>query len=74
MEHLEQAGGQSVTSMARLSSLMFLNLVVDGYMVLYCLDGFSADQPNVLILFAFGGFLLRLSFFSVDLIILFAFR
>ena len=53
---------------------MFLNLVVDGYMVLYCLDGFSADQPNVLILFAFGGFLLRLSFFSVDLIILFAFR
>lgn len=56
VEHLEQAGGQSVISMARLSSLMFLNLVVDGYMVVYCLDSFSVDRPNVLILFAFGGF------------------
>ena len=56
VEHLEQAGGQSVTSMARLSSLMFLNLVVDGYMVIYCLEGFSSDHPTVLILFAFGEF------------------
>ena len=55
MEHLEQAGGQSLTSMARLSSLVVVTLAVDGFMVTYCLENISADRASPLVLFAFGG-------------------
>lgn len=54
MEHFEQAGRQSLTSMARLSSLVFITLVVDGMMVTYCLENIPVDQASSLVLFAFG--------------------
>lgn len=54
VEHLEQAGGQSLTSMARLSSLVFVTLAVDGFMVTYCLENISVDRASALVLFAFG--------------------
>lgn len=57
MEHLEQAGGQSLTSMARLCSLVFVTLAVDGFMVTYCLENISVDRASALVLFAFGEFL-----------------
>lgn len=62
MEHLEQAGGQSLTSMARLCSLVFVALTVDGFMVTYCLENISVDRASSLVLFAFG----ELSFASAS--------
>ncbi|CAN0329183.1 unnamed protein product, partial [Hapterophycus canaliculatus] len=53
VEHLEQAGGQSLTSMARLCSLVFVTLVVDGFMVTYCLENIDLNHSSALVLFAF---------------------
>lgn len=58
MEHFEQVGQQSLTSMARLCSLVFITLVVDGLMVTYCLENIPVDQASSLVLFAFGELLL----------------
>lgn len=54
MEHLEQAGGQSLGSMVRLCSLVFVTLAVDGFMVTHCLENISVDRASALVLFAFG--------------------
>lgn len=54
MEHLEQTGGQSLTAMTRLCSLVFVTLAVDGFMVTYCLENISVDHATALVLFAFG--------------------
>eukprot|EP00903_Cladosiphon_okamuranus_P020911 g19203.t1 len=64
VEHLEQAGGQSLTSMARLSSLVFVTLAVDGFMVTYCLENISVDHASALVLFAFEYAILSIAAFS----------
>lgn len=40
--------------MARLCSLVFVTLAVDGFMVTYCLENISMDRASALVLFAFG--------------------
>ena len=58
MEHLEQFNGpQGVASLLRLTSMVVLNILIDASMLLYCAGNVTLDEkPNVLILFAFGGF------------------
>ncbi|CAM9905053.1 unnamed protein product, partial [Ectocarpus fasciculatus] len=64
VEHFEQAGRQSLTSMARLCSLVFITLVVDGMMVTYCLENIPVDQASSLVLFAFEYAILSIAAFS----------
>ncbi|CAM9391609.1 unnamed protein product, partial [Scytosiphon promiscuus] len=64
VEHLEQAGGQSLTSMARLCSLVFVTLVVDGFMVTYCLENIDMNHASALVLFAFEYAILSIAAFS----------
>ncbi|CAM9631320.1 unnamed protein product [Ectocarpus sp. 13 AM-2016] len=64
VEHFEQAGQQSLTSMARLCSLVFITLVVDGLMVTYCLENIPVDQASSLVLFAFEYAILSIAAFS----------
>lgn len=55
VEHLEQAGGRSTVSVARLACLTVLNLVVDMWMVSFCIEGMALKSISVNVLFAFGG-------------------